>query len=715
MRQKWQILAAVLAVLLPMSSLPARAQDRAVLIADSLRLTNSDVLVAENNVEITYNGNRLNARRVIYDQGLNRLIIEGPFTLDTGDDVMVLADAADLSADMKEGIIKSARIVMGQRLQITAAQVQRIDGKYKVMQRVAASTCQICADDLKPLWEVRARSVTHDEAAQQLYFENAQFWMMGLPLAYVPRLRLPDPGLKRANGFLTPRVTVNTAVGVGLKLPYFITLGRHADVTITPFVSDQNSRSLNLAYRQAFEKGEIAVSGTYTRDEVIHNNARFYGLATGAFDLPRGYKLTLRAETVSDAAYFQSYGLTEQDRLVTFGQVQRSRHDVTVNGRLLGTQSIRATEDNATQPSLIADADWQQRYDLGALGEASLSLQAHARQRGSIDPLDGSDPDNNADGRDVIGFGLRANWQKMAVFGPGVLGTLQSELRSDSYRVAQDAIYQGDYNRLHAAFGAELRWPLVQSRRDGTLQTLEPIAQMVVTPQSSNALFNEDSSLVQFDEGNLFALNRFPGSETVEEGTRLNLGINYGQQTAAGQAMRISFGRVFRAKDLQQFSQASGLDGTTSDWLAATRIDFGTAFNLTGRVLFDDALALTKTEIRAMVKGAGNVTSAGLLFAPADADEERADKISELTLSTRQNLSQFWTATMATRYDFVSNNTAKGAFGLVYRNECLLVDVSLSRSFTSSTNVSPSTDFGLSVELLGFGGSDAGVAAECRQ
>jgi LPS-assembly protein len=69
---------------------------------------------------------------------------------------------------------------------------------------------------------------------------------------------------------------------------------------------------------------------------------------------------------------------------------------------------------------------------------------------------------------------------------------------------------------------------------------------------------------------------------------------------------------------------------------------------------------------------------------------------------------------LATRYDFISKNTAKGSLGLVYRNECLSIDVSLSRSFTSSTNVNPSTDFGLSVEMLGFGASSASPAAQCR-
>ena len=52
--------------------------------------------------------------------------------------------------------------------------------------------------------------------------------------------------------------------------------------------------------------------------------------------------------------------------------------------------------------------------------------------------------------------------------------------------------------------------------------------------------------------------------------------------------------------------------------------------------------------------------------------------------------------------------------GLQWRNECATIDLSLSRRFTSSTSVRPSTDFDLSVELGGFGGSADGRSLRRR-
>jgi LPS-assembly protein len=79
-------------------------------------------------------------------------------------------------------------------------------------------------------------------------------------------------------------------------------------------------------------------------------------------------------------------------------------------------------------------------------------------------------------------------------------------------------------------------------------------------------------------------------------------------------------------------------------------------------------------------------------------------------------MSRNWTAQLTNRYDLVAESTAQAGLKLNYRNECLLVDLSVSRRYTSSTSVEPSTDFGLTVELLGFGGSAAqGPQHMCRK
>src|SRR3546814_1663971 len=67
-------------------------------------------------------------------------------------------------------------------------------------------------------------------------------------------------------------------------------------------------------------------------------------------------------------------------------------------------------------------------------------------------------------------------------------------------------------------------------RRDGSVQqVIEPIVQAVFSPSGSNPdeIPNEDSLDFEFDDTNLFKLNRFAGRDRVDSGTRIDYGLKW--------------------------------------------------------------------------------------------------------------------------------------------------------------------------------------------
>ncbi|MGV8953492.1 MAG: LPS-assembly protein LptD, partial [Cypionkella sp.] len=641
--------------------------------------------------------------------------IDGPIALSDGVETTILASQAEMSADLSEGVLTSARLVLSQQLQLAAATLQRVDGRYSALNKVVASSCKICKGSSTPLWAIRAKRVVHDEAAQQLYFESAQFRLGGVPVFYIPRLRMPDPTLTRATGFLMPTLSSSSNFGTGLHLPYFIKMGDHRDLTLTPFLSTKNTKNLEFRYRQAFLTGNLEVSGSASRDSLLPGQNRGYILATGNFNLPRDFKLTFRGEAVTDPAYLLDYGYPQNDRLDSRVEVSRTRRNEYISGRLIGFHSIREGEDNSTLPSILGDLTFARRFTLGSLGGmGKFQIQAHAHTRTSNLTTDGSDADTIADGRDMQRVSLRADWRRNFYLDSGIQLAILGESAADFYNISQDAVFAGAKTRLHGAVATELRWPLVKSTANGTSQLLEPIAQIVLASNGQTSIPNEDSALVEFDEGNLFALSRFPGSDAVENGTRANLGFNYLRTAPNGWTLGITAGRVFRSEDPLQFSAGSGLDGVRSDWMAAWQLDVNRV-GLTNRLIFDDDFTVTKAEFAANYAAEKFSLTTGYVHTAADAAEARNAPISELTLSSGFQFTQNWTGRVASRYDFETESTANASAGLTFRNECLLVDLSLSRRFTSSTSVKPTTNFGLAVELLGFGGgSPAGPARQCR-
>ena len=104
----------------------------ALLVADDVRLTADDKLIATGNVEAMYQGRRLTASAITYDRSTDQLSITGPLTLtDEVENTVVLADSADLDRDLTNGLLRGARIVMADQLQLAANEMNRVNGRYK--------------------------------------------------------------------------------------------------------------------------------------------------------------------------------------------------------------------------------------------------------------------------------------------------------------------------------------------------------------------------------------------------------------------------------------------------------------------------------------------------------------------------------------------------------------------------------------------------------
>jgi LPS-assembly protein len=376
---------------------------------------------------------------------------------------------------------------------------------------------------------------------------------------------------------------------------------------------------------------------------------------------------------------------------------------------------LRDGDNNAVLPTGAMDATWDRRLDLGRFGAAALRLQTHGHNRQSDSALD-ADGDGLADGRDVLRGSIRGDWRKDWVFGPGIVIGALGQANLDLYGVQQDTVFGGNRARSSSAFGLDLRWPFQRTNlTDGATEVIEPVAQLVWSHRDPSLVGNEDSRLVEFDEGNLFAPSRFSGVDVVETGFRANLGLAYSRQAVDGTMLHLTFGRVFSGQPTTGFSDASGLSTLRSDWLLSMDVTTRNGISLLSRYLVGDQGRLTKGQLRLKVVRSRFDLAAGYAFVIADATEGRSADLSELGMDTNFKLTPNWALSLDGRYDLTAQDPTRAKLGLRFANECIAVDLSLSRRFTTSTSVTPTTTFGLSVELLGFGGSSAaGPARACK-
>jgi LPS-assembly protein len=665
----------------------------ALLLADNVFITPERQLVAKGNVEAFQGDMRLRASEIIYDRKTGKLQISGPIRIDQGGSATILASQAEMDADLQNGLLRGARLVFEQQLQLASLQMTRVGGRYSQLYKTAVTSCHVCEDGRPPLWQIRARKITHDQQARQLYFEETQLLIKDVPVFYFPGLRLPDPTLKRATGFLIPSIRTTSELGTGIKVPYFIRLGDHRDLTLTPYLSSR-TRTLEYRYRQAFRKGRITLEGAYTRDQLERNNDRGYGALTGWFDLPRDFKLSFDIKAVSDNAYLLDYGFSEEDRLRSEIAAERVKRDEITRLSLIDYKSLRDGENEAEIPTHIISFGYEKRIrPAGIGGELRLGLDAQAHRRTSA---------QDVVGRDVGRVTADVNWQRRWQLSQGIIAEWQIGASAENIGVFDDSNFSPQAWRTTPRAALTLRRPMTMTRSSGAVWYLEPIVQLGWSNISGPEVANDESNFVEFDQGNLLSLSRFPAHDLREEGLSLVYGLNWARYMQSGWNAFATVGQVIRRNADNNFTPTSGLRGTESDILLAGQLTNANGLSLTARTLIGDSFQLAKTEIRGDWQTERTNLSGTYLWLNKDASEGRTSPVSELWFDGSYGVTDYWTASANLRYDIEGSRAARAGIGLVYQNECVTVDLSLNRRYTSTTSVEPSTDFGLTISLSGF-------------
>lgn len=684
-------------------SAPGGAQEVPVsLLADRVTYDEATgALTAEGNVEILYEGRVLRASRLVYDERADEVRATGPIVLTDPEGGVLLAEAAALTPDLEEGLIEGARVLIAGQLQLAAAEARRSAGRFVTLDQVVASTCTICAGDPTPTWAIRAARVTQDPLAERIYFEEARLEVFGLPVAYAPRLSVPDPRVERATGFLAPEFLNSQLFGFGARLPYYRVLGPSADMTVTPFLTTGGSALLEGEYRRRFARGGFDVSGVFALDDgldedLTRDHARWAFSTKGDLQMRRGFVAEFDVDLASDDVFLKQFDYSDADLLTSVGRIRRTRERDDFRIEVIGFQSLLPEERSESAPAVLPDFAYRRRLaEPVAGGRVLVDLRALGIGRDL--------------GQDLLRLSGGLDWRRDWTLPRGLRLAAAGGAAVDAYRLWDDPERENDLlARATPDAMVELRWPLV--RRDaGADHLIEPIVQLVYAESlGDEAPPNEDSALPEFSHANLFSHDRFPGRDRVETGLRANVGVHYLRDDPDGWSLGLTLGRVLRASDRAQFPKGVGLDGRASDYVGEVTLDFAWGLGIANRMLVGSDLEFTRNEFSIAYEGPKGALGASYIYLAMD-DSNRffgpQPETSELALAARYRVLPNWEVRGSWRYDATSGANLRAGGGVTYGNECAEIGLSVSRRYTSSDNLPPATTIGFGLRLAGLGAS----------
>jgi len=668
------------------------------------------VVRAAGNVEISTDSRILRADTVAYNQRLDTVIATGNVAILEPTGEVLFADYVELSDGLRAGFVRSVKLMLSDKSRFAASSAKRTDGNTTEMTRAVYSACQLCPKNPKrpPLWQIKAVKVIHNQKAQRIDYKDAFLEVYGIPIAYTPYFSHPDPSVEAKSGFLAPRYGSTSELGLRLETPYYIRIAPNRDATITPIFTSKEGVVLGGEYRERTLKGAYTFQGSVTSvDKRDANNiktgestVRGHVEANGNFNLDETWRWGFIGSRSTDDTYLRRYNISSDDTQTSNIYLEgfRGRQYAAANAYLF--QGQREDDDPGTTPVVLPQLEYAFVGEPGKLGD-SIRLDASALSL------------HRSDGQDTRRLSLGGTWRLPYVSSGGSVYTLATRLRADGYHVndkpdsANPGITEtGFRGRLLPSATLDWRLPMVRSTQT-TRQVIEPIVAAIVAPYGGNptGIPNEDSQSFEFDDTNLFSVDRFPGLDRWEGGPRLNFGVKYGAYAVKGGYVTAMMGQSYRLKADSTFADKTGLEDKRSDYVGRLIVSPSSFIDYVHRFRLDrDTFSIRRNEIDLAIGPQKLHFDIGYLSLDKELTSEAFESREEVRASARAKITKLWTADANMRRDLTENGGALShGLGLIYSDECIEFTTRFERTFTEDRDVRPSSSISFRVKLKNLG------------
>jgi LPS-assembly protein len=283
---------------------PASRDQPVTFTADSVEYDRENSLViAQGHVEAWQSDNVLRADRITFDRNTGVAAAKGNVALLEPDGQVLFADYAELTQDMKNGVLRDMRAIMAENGRLAANGARRTEGQINELSRVVYSTCDLCAKDptRPPLWQIRALSAVQDLEHKKIEYQDAVLEMYGFPIGYMPYFWHVDPSVKRGSGLLIPSLGGSSHLGAFFAQPYYWVIDDQSDATFTPMITTRDGPQLNAEYRRRFNNGSLLLDGSVG---YLDNSPQATIYANGQFSLNDTWRWGFNIARASSAVIF---------------------------------------------------------------------------------------------------------------------------------------------------------------------------------------------------------------------------------------------------------------------------------------------------------------------------------------------------------------------------------------------------------------------------
>jgi LPS-assembly protein len=685
----------------------------------------AEVVTASGQVRMSREGNHLAADRVVWNRKTGVVTAQGNVVVVDPQGDKLVGENVVLTDTLRDGTIDNLLVVLESGGRIAAQRATRA-GDRTILDNAVYSPCPVTTPEgcpRNPSWRITAARVIQDSANKRIRFESGRLELFGVTLPLFPIFSISTGDGGGVTGVLIPNFSIGSSNGVEVAVPYHWQIAPNRDLTVTPHVYSSALPAIEAEYRQLNRLGAFQVAGFVTYgersdsdlsdDNTSHGDGlRGYFEGNGKAQFNPLWSLTGAFRAATDKTVTRQYDITRDDKLRSFVNLERISPDAYFSVAGWVFQGMRVDDVQKRIPVALPALDARLRLDAPIIG-GKVELAAN-----SLSII-------RSEGQDTQRAFASARWDLRRLTPWGQELTLTAFGRGDVYHTNDAAstvvpIYQGTdgwHFRGIGALAADLKWPLVGPAFGGA-HRLTPRLQLVLTPPTPNLdIPNEDSRAVDLEDTNLFALNRFPGYDRWEDGSRITYGVEWSLDRP-NLLISSDIGQSYRlTRDPSLFPDGTGLTDRWSDIVGRTRVRYGRLIDFGQTYRLDkDNFSFRRHELDLTVGSEQTYAQIGYLILNRDISptvEDLRDK-EELRFAGRIKFARYWSIFGATVFDLTDTQEdplsladgfepVRNRLAIAYEDECLELGVSWRRDYERVGEFRKGSTISFSFALKGLG------------
>lgn len=682
-----------------------------------------DEVTASGNVILKRGDQSVRADALSWNRKTGKILAKGNIRFVDTDGNQLFSDEVELTDELKAGAMQNMLLALRAGGRLAANSGEQAEDGSVVLSNAAYTACAVedergCAHT--PSWRITAKRVIYDPEKKQVRFNGARLELFGIRLLPMPGLVVATDG-RAISGLLIPDIRLSASNGVEFSESYYKRLSDNRDITLTGYVYTGAPPMISTQYRALTDIGAYQVTGYATRSARIpiagasaasQKDFRGYFFANGRFQFDPNWSVTSSIRVASDRTFLRRYDISRDDRLRSMVDLERITDSSYLSIAGWATQTLRVGERQGLVPVALPVIDYRRRIPESLLGgKFEIQVNSMAITRTS--------------GQDTQRAFASGRWDLRRITSMGQEVTLTALVRGDVYHSDENAltataIYRGNpgwQTRGMATAALDVKWPLVGTLFGGT-QVLTPRVQLVASPKFKNlAIPNEDARAIDLEDSNLFALNRFPGYDRVEDGMRFTYGVDW-QLDRPGWRIATSIGQSIRlTTDPTLLPDGTGLSNRVSDVVGRTEVRFRDFVKLTHRFRLDkDNFAIRRNEFDATVGSQRTYLEVGYLRLNRNIGtglEDLKDR-EELRVAGRVAIARYWSLFGSGVFNLTDRNedptlssdgfqALRTRLGVAYQDDCLELALTWRRDFVATGDAERGNTIQIHVALRNLG------------